>query len=85
MLEKNYLKFGRNSSALRSASTLCEIASRTRSHASLVRSALQLPHWLKRNSSKSLLVVWLLDGFLAFSHRLPEPRVFLTVVFLMNF
>src|ERR1019366_3889989 len=56
-LEKSYLRFSRNLFAFKSALTLCEIASRARSLASLVRSALHLPHWLKRNSSRGLTVV----------------------------
>jgi len=60
-LEKSYLIFSRNLFAFRSASTLCEIASRTRSLASLAMSAQQLLRWLRRSSSRSLLAEWPLD------------------------
>src|ERR1035437_2248614 len=60
MCAKNWCRLSGNSLSFKSASTRCENASRTHSYASLVRSALHLPPWLKRYSSRSWLTGWLL-------------------------
>ena len=57
-LEKSYLKFSRNLVAFKSALTRCEIASRTRSRASLVSNIRLSPDYTKKNSSRRLQVVW---------------------------
>src|ERR1035437_2023331 len=57
MHAKNWCKFKTNLRGFRSASTLCDSASRTRLLASLVTNVQHLPPCLKRNSSRGLTVV----------------------------